>query len=241
MEVIPAIDLRAGRVVRLEQGDFSRETVHGDDPVAAAVGFARAGARRLHVVDLDGSRSGTRANRPSLEAIVAACPELRIQTGGGLRSFEDVAALLGFGVERAVLGTAALEDPELVRTAAHRFPRRVVVGVDARDGIVATRGWTASGTTRVEEVVERFQDLPLAAFLYTDIQRDGMLAGPNVEVTARLARSTAIPVIASGGVGTLEHLRALARERVIAAVIVGKALYSGAFRLEQALHEVAAC
>jgi phosphoribosylformimino-5-aminoimidazole carboxamide ribotide isomerase len=241
MEVIPAIDLRGGRVVRLEQGDFARETVHGDDPAAAAVGFVRAGARRLHVVDLDGSRSGERVNRASLEAIVAACPGLRIQTGGGIRSLADVEALLGLGVERAVLGTAALETPELVRTAADRFPGRVIVGVDARDGIVATRGWTASGTTRVEEVVQRFQKLPLAAFLYTDIQRDGLLVGPNVEGTARLARSTPIPVIASGGVGTLEHLRALARERVIAAVVVGKALYTGAVRLDEALREVLAC
>jgi phosphoribosylformimino-5-aminoimidazole carboxamide ribotide isomerase len=241
MEVIPAIDLRGGRVVRLEQGDFARETVHGDDPAAAALGFARAGARRLHVVDLDGSRSGTRVNRASLEAIVAGCRGLRVQTGGGIRSLADVDALLGLGVERAVLGTAALEDPDLVRIAASRYPGRIIVGVDARDGIVATRGWTASGTTQVEEIVERFQELPLAAFLYTDIQRDGLLVGPNVEGTARLARSTSIPVIASGGVGTLEHLRTLARERVIAAVVVGKALYTGAIRLDHALREVAAC
>jgi phosphoribosylformimino-5-aminoimidazole carboxamide ribotide isomerase len=241
MEVIPAIDLRGGQVVRLEQGDFARETVHGDDPAAAAVAFARLGASRLHVVDLDGSRSGTRVNRASLEAIVAACPGLRVQTGGGIRALEDVGALLALGVERVVLGTAALEDPDLVRTAAVRSPGRVIVGVDARNGIVATRGWTASGSTRVEEVVARFQDLPLAAFLYTDIQRDGLLTGPDVEGTARLARSTSIPVIASGGVGTLEHLRALARARVIAAVVVGKALYTGAVRLDQALREVAAC
>jgi phosphoribosylformimino-5-aminoimidazole carboxamide ribotide isomerase len=241
MEVIPAIDLRRGLVVRLQQGDFARETVHGDDPAAAAVGFARAGARRLHVVDLDGSRSGTRVNMPALQAIVAACPEVRVQTGGGIRSLADVEELLARGVERAVLGTAALENPDLVRTAATRFPGRIIVGVDARDRIVATRGWTVSGSTRVEEVVARFQDLPLAAFLYTDIQRDGLLAGPNVEGTARLARATPVPVIASGGVGTLEHLRALARERVIAAVVVGKALYTGAVRLDQALREVAAC
>lgn len=241
MEVIPAIDLRAGRVVRLEQGDFARETVHADDPAAAAKAFAAAGARRLHVVDLDGSRSGERRNRSSLEAIVSECPQLAVQTGGGVRSLEDVEALLALGVDRVVLGTAALENPALVREAAARFPGRVIVGIDARAGIVAVRGWLASGTTRVEEVVARFQDLPLAAFLHTDIERDGLLGGPNVAATARIARSTPIPVIASGGVGSLDHIRALARERVIAAVIVGKALYSGAVRLEDAFGAAAAC
>ncbi len=241
MEVIPAIDLRGGRVVRLEQGDFSRETVHGDDPVAAALAFARAGARRLHVVDLDGSRSGKRVNGRSLEAILGACPGLRVQTGGGIRALPDVEELVALGVDRVVLGTVALESPGVVRDAAARFPGRVIVGVDARDGIVASRGWLDSGTARVEEVVARFEPLPLAGFLYTDIQRDGMLSGPNVEATARLARRTRIPVIASGGVGTLDHLLALARERVIAAAVVGKALYTGSIRLEEALREVAAC
>lgn len=241
MEVIPAIDLRGGRVVRLEQGDFARESVHGSDPVRAAVAFAGAGAARLHVVDLDGSRTGERVNLPSLKAIVAACPGVRVQTGGGVRSLADVEGLLALGVDRVVLGTAALEDPSLVREAATRFPRRVIVGIDARHGVVSVRGWMKSGDARVEDLIERFQDLPLAAFLHTDIERDGLLGGPNVEATAQLARRTSIPMIASGGVGNLDDLRALARARVIAAAIVGKALYTGALRLEDALRELASC
>jgi phosphoribosylformimino-5-aminoimidazole carboxamide ribotide isomerase len=241
MEVVPSIDLRGGLGVRLEQGDYARETVYAADPAATAAGFVARGARRIHVVDLDAARTGESGNRPMLLAIQRACRGAPIQFGGGVRSLDAVEELLGLGVDRVVLGTAALEKPEVVEQASTRFPGRVVVGIDARQGKVAVRGWLASAGVGVDEVVQRFEHLPLAGFLHTDIGRDGLLGGPNVEETARIARSTRIPVFASGGVGSVADLVALARTRVIAAAIVGRALYSGAVDLEDALREVAAC
>jgi phosphoribosylformimino-5-aminoimidazole carboxamide ribotide isomerase len=241
MELIPSIDLRGGRVVRLEQGDYARETVYGDDAAAVARAFAAAGARRIHVVDLDGARDGRAGNDDAIRKILAAAPEAAVQVGGGMRSEARVAQTLEAGAARVVIGTAALEQPELVRALARRFPERVILGLDARDGRVAVKGWREVSALPVEEVLERFADLPLAALLHTDIGRDGLLGGPNVDATAELARRSRFPVLASGGVGSLDDLERLARTRVIAGAIVGKAIYSGAIRVDEAIARLAAC
>ncbi len=234
MEIFPSIDLRGGRVVRLAQGDFARETVFSDDPTAVARGFARAGATCIHVVDLDGARTGRQEHRRVVEALLDAVGPIDLQLGGGVRSVEAASGWLTAGVRRVVIGTAAVEHPEVLEEAAHRFPGRVILGLDARGGNVAVRGWERDGPP-VLAVLRRFDGLPLGGILHTDVDRDGLLGGPAVGATAELARSTRHPVFASGGVGTLDDLRALAEVRVIDAVVVGRALYSGAFELSQAL------
>ncbi len=241
MEVIPAIDLRDARLVRLEQGDYERETVYDTDPARVAAGFVAAGATRIPVVDLDGAREGEPRNQRSIRAILEAAGSVPVQLGGGLRSSERIEEVLKLGVDRVILGTAALEAPELVRSAAQRWPRRIVLGLDAVQGRVAVRGWQETVDVSVEELLGRFDTLPLAAVLHTDIDRDGMLQGPNLEATAALARVTQIPVLASGGVRSVEDLRALAETRVIAGAVVGRALYNGAIDLAEALSQLSAC
>ena len=241
MELIPSIDLRGGHVVRLEQGDYARETAYEADPAEVARGFSAAGARRIHVVDLDGARDGRAGNDAVIRRILAACPDLEIQVGGGMRTRERVEQVLGAGAARVVIGTAALEEPALLHELAKRFPARLILGLDARDGKVAVRGWRETTAETVEQVLDRFLELPLAAVLHTDIGRDGLLAGPNIEATAALARRSPFPVLASGGVGTLEDLERLARTRVIAGAIVGKAIYAGAIRVDEAIARLAAC
>lgn len=241
MEVIPALDLRGGQLVRLEQGDYARETVYEPDPAAAAERFRRAGASRLHVVDLDGAREGLTRNEDVLRRILDAAGDLPVQLGGGIRDLGRVEALLGLGLDRVILGTAALEDPDLLVAAAERFPRRVMLGLDARDGRVATHGWTETTRVTASELLKRFEGAPLGGIVYTDIGRDGMLTGPNVAATVCLAAQTALPVIASGGVSCVADLVELARSRVIAGVIVGRSLYTGDIDLERALEEVATC
>lgn len=241
MELIPSIDLRGGRVVRLEQGDYARETRYDFDPVEVARGFEAAGARRVHVVDLDGARDGRAGNDAEIRKILAACPKLAVQVGGGMRTRERVHEVLAAGAARVVIGTAALEQPELLTDLATLFPGRMILGLDARDGRVAVRGWRETRAETVEQVLERFAKLPLAAVLHTDIGRDGLLGGPNVEATAALARRSPFPVLASGGVGSIEDLERLARARVIAGAIVGKAIYSGAIRVEDAIARLRAC
>lgn len=241
MEVIPAIDLRGGQLVRLEQGDYARETVYEREPARAAERFLRAGAPRLHVVDLDGARDGMTQNEQALREILVAVGGMPVQLGGGIRDLARVETLLGMGLDRVILGTAALENPDLLVRAAERFPGRVMLGLDARDGRVATHGWTETADTTAAELVERFEGVKLGGIVYTDIGRDGMLTGPNVEATARLAERTSAPVIASGGVSCVEDLLELSRTRVIAGAIVGRSLYTGDVDLERALREVAAC
>jgi len=241
VELIPSIDLRGGRVVRLEQGDYARETRYEADPATVARAFAAAGARRIHVVDLDGARDGQAGNDAVIRQILAACPGVAVQVGGGMRTRERVEEVLGAGAARVVIGTAALESPELLKDLATRFPERMILGLDARDGKVAVRGWRETSADTVERVLARFESLPLAALLHTDIGRDGLLGGPNVEATAALARRSAFPVLASGGVGSLDDLERLARTRVIAGAIVGKAIYSGAIRVDEAIARLASC
>ena len=233
MDLYPAIDLRHGRCVRLHQGDFDQETVYGDDPVAVARSFAEAGAPWVHVVDLDASRRDG-SNR-DLVVAVAREAGIPVQTGGGVRD----GSLLDAGVQRVVLGSVAVEEPQLVRELGERYPGRVAVGLDHRDGEVRTRGWEDGSGRRLADLLAELSLPGVAAFVVTDISRDGVLAGPDTEGYRDLLAATDVPVVASGGVGTLDHLHELAAVEVdgrrLAGVIVGKAIYEGAFTVGQAL------
>jgi len=241
MEIIPSIDLRAGRVVRLEQGDYARETVFDTDPADVTRAFVRAGATRVHVVDLDGARDGGEPNRAATQAILAAAGSVPVQLGGGMRTLEQVDAALARGFQRVVLGTLALRDPDAFRRAAERHPGRVILGVDERGGRVAVAGWREVGDASPAALLESFAGLPIAAVLPTVIERDGLLGGPDLEATVRLAQSTPLPVLASGGVRNEDDLVELARSRIVAGAVVGRALHAGALDLASALKRVAAC
>lgn len=239
MDLYPAIDLRAGRCVRLWQGDYGKETVYGEDPVAQARSFAEAGAPWIHVVDLDAARTGEPVNRP-LVAAIAAAVDVPVQSGGGVRTEEAAGALVDAGVARVVIGTAALEDPALVRRLAKRFP--VAVGLDARGDDVAVRGWTEGSGRAPAEVAASFADAGVAALVVTEIARDGTLAGPDLEGLAAILAASDVDVVASGGVGTLEHLHSLATLEVggrrLAGAILGRALYEGTVELGAGLTAV---
>jgi len=234
--VFPAIDLKGGQVVRLAQGDMDRATVYGSDPAAQAAKFAEQGADHLHVVDLDGAFAGQSVNPQAVEAIVKTFPG-KVQLGGGIRDRAAIDRWLALGVERVVIGTAALQNPELVKEAARDLSGRIVVGVDARDGYVATHGWAEVSDMKVEELAHRFADAGVAALLFTDVGRDGLLKGCNVDATVSLARKTSIPVIASGGVKDIGDILELARSASegIEGVITGRALYDGTLDLAAAL------
>jgi phosphoribosylformimino-5-aminoimidazole carboxamide ribotide isomerase len=239
LELIPAIDLLGGHCVRLTQGRYDAATVYDADPAAVATRFAEHALRRLHVVDLDGAKLGRPGNSEAVRAILAVVKGVPLELGGGIRTLAAIEAWLALGVDRVVLGTAALHDPELVRTAARRFPGRIAVGIDARDGRVAVSGWLELSETDALTLACRFEDAGVAALIHTDIARDGTGAGPNLDATEALARAVRVPVIASGGVGSLDDVRA-ACGRGLAGLIVGRALYDGSVELGRAL-EVAAC
>ena len=236
MTIYPAIDLRGGRCVRLLQGAFDRETVYGDDPVQVARGFVAAGARWLHVVDLDGARAG-RPMQTDLVAAICAAVDVPVQVGGGLRDAAAVDAVLAAGARRAVLGTVAIRDPDLAGALCRAHPGRVALGLDARDGSLRTAGWTEDSEVTPAALAARATELGAAAIVYTDVGRDGTEQGPDLDGTRAIARAAGVPVIASGGVGTLAHVRsvgALAADGVTG-VIIGRALYTGAVRLADAL------
>ncbi len=233
MFVYPAIDLLSGRCVRLRQGDYSRETVFSDDPAAVARRWVQLGADRLHVVDLDGAKAGRPVNGPVIRKIVEAAG-VPCQLGGGLRTEDDLAAAFDWGVRWAVLGTRALQDPAWVRATATRYPGRIVLGVDAKDGFVATDGWLAVSRVKAVDLARQVADAPLAAVVYTDIATDGMMAGPNFDALAGLRAAVPLPVIASGGVCTLGHVRRLAAADTFGCII-GRALYEGTLDLSQAI------
>jgi len=234
MEVIPALDLLDGKAVRLRQGKYDQVTIYDDQPhIVAAEWSGRV--RRVHVVDLEGAKQGKPVQKVLVRKVVASFGA-GVQVGGGVRSMAAVDQYFDLGVERVVLGTAAIRDPDLVHAAAEAYPKRIVVAVDARDGNVATDGWTDQSERKAIDVVHELAKLGLAAVLYTDIDRDGTEVGPNVDATAMLARDGGVPVIASGGVGTLEHVKALAQAGPkIVGAIVGRALHEQRFSLEEAV------
>jgi phosphoribosylformimino-5-aminoimidazole carboxamide ribotide isomerase len=236
MIIFPAIDLKDGLCVRLMQGDPERVTVYGRDPAAMAERWAQEGAQWLHVVDLDGAFSQSPKNRDAVAAIVKTL-DIPVQVGGGIRTLANIADYLEMGVRRVILGTVALRDPDLVAEACRRYPRRVALGIDARDGMVAVEGWQEATSTDVRALVERYLPLDLAAIIYTDIHRDGMSTGVNVDATRRLLEFAACPVIASGGVATLQDIQELVPlvPLGLEGVIVGRALYNGNVRLTEAL------
>ncbi|WCT76777.1 1-(5-phosphoribosyl)-5-[(5-phosphoribosylamino)methylideneamino]imidazole-4-carboxamide isomerase [Novosphingobium humi] len=236
MIVFPAIDLKGGQVVRLAEGDMDRATVYGDNPAAQAQIFAAAGSQFLHVVDLDGSFAGRAENREAVEAILQSF-EGHVQLGGGIRTRESIEGWFNLGVSRVVMGTAALKDPEFVKDMAKEFPGGIVVAVDARDGFVATQGWADVSDVAVVDLARRFEDAGVASLLFTDIGRDGLLKGANIEATVDLARRVNIPVIASGGVKGLDDIRLLAlhAEDGIEGVITGRALFEGKLDLAAAI------
>jgi len=234
MILYPAIDLKDGNCVRLLRGDMQAATVFGTDPAAQARAFQDAGAEWLHLVDLNGAFAGEPVNAAAVEAILTAT-DIPCQLGGGIRDMATIKMWLSKGLRRVILGTVAVEDPDLVRSAARAFPGQVAVGIDARQGRVATKGWAHETDMQATDLARSFQDAGVAAIIYTDIDRDGAMGGPNIPATADLARAVSVPVIASGGVATLADLTALRDTGVIAGAISGRALYDGAIDLTQAL------
>ncbi|MSO80611.1 MAG: 1-(5-phosphoribosyl)-5-[(5-phosphoribosylamino)methylideneamino]imidazole-4-carboxamide isomerase [Alphaproteobacteria bacterium] len=237
MILYPAIDLKGGQCVRLLRGDMAQATVYGDDPAAQASSFACAGAQWLHVVDLDGAFAGQPVNGAAVRAILAAVAPLPVQLGGGIRDRAGIEGWLDAGIARVILGTVAVRDPALVREAARAHPGRVAAGIDARNGKAAVEGWAEATEMEVIELAHRMADAGVAAIVYTDIERDGALGGANVAATDALARACGVPVIASGGIGSLDDIRAVmaAAASGIEGVIVGRALYDGRVGLAEAL------
>lgn len=236
MILFPAIDLKGGQCVRLEQGDMARATVFNLDPAAQARSFAAQGFAYLHVVDLDGAFAGRPVNAGAVESMLAAI-DLPVQLGGGIRDLATIEGWLAKGVARVIIGTAAVRDPELVKTAAKQFPGRVAVGLDARDGKVAVEGWAETSEVTALDIARRFEDAGVAAIIFTDIARDGLLKGLNLDATIALADSISIPVIASGGLASLDDVKAMLTPRAakLAGAIVGRALYDGRLDPAEAL------
>jgi phosphoribosylformimino-5-aminoimidazole carboxamide ribotide isomerase len=236
MQIWPAIDLRGGKCVRLQQGDYERETVFGDDPVAMARHWVAEGAEFLHLVDLDGARDGRPTNLASIDAIVSAVG-VPCELGGGIRDEETVRQLLGIGLSRLVLGTRALREPDWFRGLCRAFPDQLVLGIDARDGLVATDGWLQTSRVAATDLARQFAAEPVAAIIYTDIAADGMLCGPNFAALQEMRDATCLPVIASGGIHAVGDIRALAAMPV-AGCVIGRALYEGKFTVREALAAV---
>ncbi len=231
----PAIDIRGGKCVRLIQGDYNQETVYNDSPLEAALAWAEQGGKWIHLVDLDGAKAGEPVNH-QLIGDIARSVKVPVQTGGGLRTVENVERLLGLGVSRVIIGTAAIEDRPFVEEVLRRFGEQVAIGIDARNGYVATRGWLETSEVKAEELAVQLAELGAKTFIFTDISRDGMMQGPNVEAIVRLAQVSGQSVIASGGVSRYEDLDALAThaDKGVAGAIIGKALYTGSIELAEA-------
>lgn len=236
MIVIPAIDLKEGKCVRLEQGEMHRDTVFSDNPAEQALKWQQAGAELLHLVDLDGAFAGEPKNKAAIQAILAAI-SIPAQLGGGIRDLATIEAYLGLGLSRVIIGTAAQRNPQLVIDACRQFPGKIVVGIDAKNGMVAVQGWAEVTDITAVDLARTFEDCGVSAIIYTDISRDGMMAGPNLEATKALAEAISIPVIASGGVSSLkdiENLMAI-EQSGISGAITGKAIYTGAIDLSEAI------
>ena len=229
MIVIPAIDLKNGKCVRLREGKMDEETIFSEDPISTAGSWFSQGAEILHIVDLDGAVNGQPMNQEIIFSIIAEFPERRIQIGGGIRSFESASEYLNEGIERVIMGTSAVEEPDMLKDFCRKFPNRLVLGIDALDGVVKTQGWLKGSGISPSELIKKFEDDPIAAIIFTDISKDGMMIGPNIEATSDLANQTKIPVIASGGVSTLDHIIQLEDKKNISGVICGRALYEKSF------------
>jgi phosphoribosylformimino-5-aminoimidazole carboxamide ribotide isomerase len=236
MLIIPAIDLKDGKCVRLRQGRMDDSTVFSDNPVEMAAKWVDAGCRRLHLVDLNGAFAGEPVNGEIVSAIARAYPDLPIQIGGGIRSAETIEAYLKAGVEYVIIGTKAVKEPEFVTEMCRRFPGHIIVGIDAQDGYVATDGWAEISSVKAVDLARRFRDDGVSSIVYTDISRDGMMQGVNVEATAELARECGLPVIASGGVTDINDIHALAAvaDQGILGAITGRAIYEGTLDVAQA-------
>jgi len=236
MIILPAIDLKEGCCVRLEQGLMDRDTVYNDDPAAQALMWQEQGGEYLHIVDLDGAFAGVPKNKAAIKLIIEAI-DIPSELGGGIRDLETIEAYLELGITRVILGTVAKENPELVQEACRKFPGRIVVGIDAKDGLVAVRGWADITEKLATEMAKEMEGFGVEAIIYTDIARDGMMQGPNIEATRALAESISIPVIASGGLSTLDDIRRLLEieSSGVTGVISGKAIYSGAIDLREAV------
>ena len=236
MIILPAIDLKEGRCVRLEQGLMEKDTVYNDDPAAQARIWQEQGGELLHLVDLDGAFAGVPKNKAAIEAIVKAV-DIPTELGGGIRDLATIEAYLALGIDRVILGTVAKENPALVQEACQKFPGHIVVGIDAKDGLVAVRGWAEVTEKRATEMAKEMEGFGVEAIIYTDIARDGMLQGPNIEATGALAEAISIPVIASGGVSSLQDIRNLltVEAKGVTGVITGKAIYTGALDLREAV------
>ncbi|MDH5564225.1 MAG: 1-(5-phosphoribosyl)-5-[(5-phosphoribosylamino)methylideneamino]imidazole-4-carboxamide isomerase [Nitrospirota bacterium] len=235
MLLIPAIDLKNGKCVRLRQGEMSQVTQYSDDPVGMAEQWQNLGARYLHIVDLDGAVEGKPKHLPQIEAIAKRLT-IPIQVGGGIRNAATVQAYRSSGVDRVVVGTAALHDPQFLAAVARQFPQKILVGIDVKNGLVAVHGWTTVSTLTPQQVFDSMKDLPLGGIVFTDISRDGMLAGPNLSALQDAAETSPVPIIASGGVTKLEDIRAIQElGGNISGIIIGKALYEGALDLQAAL------
>ena len=239
MEIIPAIDLLDGACVRLHQGDYEQVTRFSDDPVAQALSWQNQGATRLHLVDLDGAKRGEPVNDAAIRAITAAL-DIPVQLGGGVRSVERAHDLLSCGLDRVILGTVAIEQPELVSQLAQRYPNQIVVGIDAKEGKVATRGWIEQSDVLATDLARRFSDAGIAAIITTDIATDGTLAGPNLTALREMAEASSVPVIASGGIGCMGDLLSLLPLEAlgVTGVIVGRALYDGRVELAEAVQAI---
>jgi len=237
MMVIPAVDIKGGRCVRLFQGRMDAETVYGDNPVEMAKKWESMGAKLMHIVDLDGAVGGRPVNRDVIKDIVEAL-EIPCELGGGIRDMATIEAYVNIGMDRIVLGTVAAKDPDLVKDASSKFPDKIVVGIDAKDGRVAIEGWTETTDLNAVVLAQQFEDMGVRAINYTDISRDGAMTGPNTEATANMAQSVGIPVIAAGGISKIEDLIALAKTGVEGA-ITGKALYEGTIDLKDAIKLIA--
>lgn len=233
MQIWPAIDLRGGKCVRLKQGDYGRETVYSDDPAEMARRFVAQGAQYLHLVDLDGARDGYWANKEAVQCILAAV-SIPCELGGGIRDEVTIRTLLDLGLSRLVVGTKALKEPDWFRLMCRKYPSRLAIGIDAKNGLVATDGWLETSQTSAVSLAKQYDSEPVAAVIYTDIAKDGMLDGPNIDATAEMQRSVDLPVIASGGVTSAADVRRLTQVSV-AGCIIGRALYEGQLTLQEAL------
>lgn len=237
MQLWPAIDIRDGKCVRLKQGDYAQETVYGTSPAEMAEHWASFGAAFLHVVDLDGAKDKEPVNMAKVKEIVQTVGErMTIEIGGGIRNEQTIREYLGFGIHRVVIGTLALKDPDWFREMVQKFPNRLVLGIDAKNGAVATEGWLETSTTSAISMAQQFSGLPLAAIVYTDIAKDGMLEGPNFDALVAMQGAVTVPIVASGGVSSLKDIRKL-KELGLPACIIGKALYENRFSFPEALKQ----